>query len=760
MPQRRNRTDGAEAMPRRRTGRRLRIVAGVTVVGMAVGALVWADIAFERAVETRMAAIAEPRTGVEIVDRGGALLRAFASEEGRWRLRAGVADVDPRYLTMLVAWEDKRFYDHGGVDLLAVARAALQSVTSLRIVSGGSTLTMQVARLMNRLPTGSVTAKFEQVLTSVALERALTKAEILSLYLQLAPYGGNLEGVRAASYSFFGKEPKRLTVAQAALLVALPQSPERLRPDRAPAAAKVARDRVVARMATLGLIDAGEATRARREAMPKGRQSLPLMAAHASVRLHLAEPQRPRIRLTIDKALQQRLEAYSSDKAATLKKPLSLAILVSDATTGEILADIGSPDLFDRDRQGYVDLTRAPRSPGSTLKPLIYGLAFERGIAHPESLVDDSPAAFAGYTPQNFDREFDGVITARRALQLSRNLPAVELLSAVGPARLIYRMKRAGASPELGDRSLPGLAIGLGGLGLTLEDLVRIYGGLANGGVAMPLHIEADASGGVAPVAGKRILSAQAAWYVSSILAGAPTTTKGSPGEIAHKTGTSYGYRDAWTIGYDGRHVVGVWVGRPDGATVTGLVGQDSALPVLRDVFARIGPVTRLAGPPPGILASAGGGLPPPMRRVGRAAELLEAGLKPEIVFPPNDARIELGLATTTVADSTAISGQLPDTDAVSAGPPALLSASRQKPGPAPGVVSASGADTAGKTGADLYLKVRNGKPPFTWYVDGLPVVRDEMERQARFRAREPGFLDIFVVDANGAAARSRAFVD
>ena len=752
------------ALRRRRVPRTLAIVTLVACVGAA--GFVWADETFERAIATRVAAIVEPRTGVEVVDRQGALLRAFASEDGRWRLKATVADVDPRYLGMLVAWEDKRFREHGGIDLLAFLRAAFQSVTSGRIVSGGSTLTMQVARLMNRLPTGSVAAKIEQILTAIALERTLSKDEVLSLYLQLAPYGGNLEGVRAASYSFFGKEPKRLTVAEAALLVALPQSPERLRPDRSPTAAKVARDRVVERMKDLGLIDAGEVERARREAMPAGRRALPLLAAHASVRLHRADPLRPRIRLTIDKAMQQRLEAYAGDKAATLKKPLSLAILVSDAATGEILADIGSPDLFDRDRQGFVDLTRAPRSPGSTLKPLIYGLAFERGIAHPESLVDDSPAAFAGYTPQNFDRTFEGVITARRALQLSRNLPAVELLSAVGPARLVYRMKRAGAEPELGDRSLPGLAIGLGGLGLTLEDLVKIYGGLANGGVAMPLHVEAD--DGAVPASGKRILSAQAAWYVTSILAGAPTTTKGSPGEIAHKTGTSYGYRDAWTIGYDGRHVVGVWLGRPDGAPVTGLVGQDAALPVLRDVFARIGPVTRLPGPPPGILASAGGGLPPPMRRVGRAAELLQAGLKPEIVFPPNDARIELGLGTkggnggmvtggrTVGARPAGLSSSEPELAATpgQGGQPSAGSSDRNADR------SLNAADGDDAAGADLYLKVRNGKPPFTWYVDGRPVARDALERQARFRAHEAGFLDIFVVDANGAAARSRAFVD
>ncbi|MCP3054874.1 penicillin-binding protein 1C [Aurantimonas marianensis] len=680
--------------------------AGMILLLCAIVAIGWSFAAFERAVASRIAAFQAPRTGAEVVDRNGALLRAFASDDGRWRLEAGADDVDPRYLAMLLAWEDKRFVEHGGVDPRAFLRAAWETLIHRHIVSGGSTLTMQVARMLGRLPTGSLAAKGEQVLVAIALERTRSKAEILSLYLQLAPYGGNLEGVRAASLSFFGKEPKRLTAAEAALLVALPQSPERYRPDRYPARAKAARDRVLNRMETLGVLDAREAARAQREAMPAGRRALPMLAAHAAVRLHGGEPDRPRIHLTIDKAIQERLEAYARDKAKTLKKPVSLAILVSDAATGEVLAQVGSPDLFDRERQGFVDLTRALRSPGSTLKPLIYGLAFERGIAHPESLVDDSPGGFSGYTPQNFDRVFEGVITARRALQLSRNLPAVELLSAVGPARLLHRMKRAGARPELGDRSLPGLAIGLGGLGLTLEDLVRIYGAIANGGVAMPLHIEQDAGVGQ----GKRILSPQAAWYVTSILAGATTTNKGSPGDVAYKTGTSYGYRDAWTIGYDGRHVVGVWLGRPDGAPVAGLVGQDSAAPVMRDVFARLGPVTRLPGPPPGILASAGGGLPPPMRRIGRAAELMQAGLRPEIVFPPNAARVEIGLGR----------GQ----------------------------------------GADLFLKVRNGRPPFTWYVDGRPVVRDALERQSNWRASEPGFVDIAVVDAAGAAARSQVFVE
>ena len=679
--------------------------AGLLGLLLLLVAGLWSYSAFETAIDRRVAALAAPEVGVEVVGREGMLLRAFPVTDGRWRLAATGGDVDPRFLTMLLAWEDRRFRDHGGIDGLALLRAVWQSARHGRIVSGGSTLTMQVARMLKTLPTGSFSAKIEQMLTAIALERRYDKAEILSLYFRLAPYGGNVEGIRAASLSLFGKEPRRLTAAEAALLVALPQSPERYRPDRFAKRAKAARDRVLARMAELGILGEREAGRAEREPIPPARRDMPVMSAHLAERLHADNPQRSPINLTIDERLQERLEAYARDKARSLKSPVSLALVVADYTTGEILAEVGSPDYFDRSRQGFVDLTQALRSPGSTLKPLIYGLAFERGVAHPESLVDDSPGGFAGYTPQNFDHEFEGVITARRALQLSRNLPAVELLSAVGPSRLVQRIRRAGARPELGDRSLPGLAIGLGGLGLTLEDLVRLYAGIANGGVAVPLHVEAGAEPGLQ----RRILSEQAAWYVTSIIAGATSTTKGSPGEIAHKTGTSYGYRDAWTIGYDGKHVVGVWLGRPDGAPVPGLVGQDAAVPVMHDVFARIGPVTRLAGPPPGILASAGAGLPPPLKRVGRAAERRMAGLKPEIVYPPAGSRIELG----------------------------------EGPGDA----------------APLYLKVRNGRPPFTWYVDGLPVDRGQLLRQSAFRPKEPGFLAISVVDATGAAASAEVFV-
>ncbi|WP_062205115.1 penicillin-binding protein 1C [Aureimonas sp. AU12] len=698
------------------TRRRLGLVGAAALVLVAMALL--GHAAIERAVAARVAALREPETSRIVEARDGELLRAFAASDGRWRLEAVVGDVDPRFLRMLSAWEDKRFETHGGIDAQALARALWQSLRHGRPVSGGSTLTMQVARLLARLPTGSLRAKGEQLLGALALERARTKPEILSLYLRLAPYGGNIEGVRAASLVWFGHEPKRLTAGEAALLVALPQAPERLRPDLHPQATRLARDRVLARMAALGLLDPAEAERARRETIPTRRREMPMLAAHAA-REAMARAQRPgagrvRVRLTIDAALQRRIEAYARDKMAGVPRPQSLAILVADHATGEILASLGSPDLFDEGRQGHVDLTKAFRSPGSTLKPLIYGLAFERGVAHPESLLDDRPTAFAGYAPQNFDGAFEGSLTARRALQLSRNLPAVELLAAVGPSRLVERMRRAGAVPELGSRTLPGLAIGLGGLGISLEDLVRLYAGLANGGIARPLRIDADPAAALAAGPGRRILSEQAAWYVTSILAGAPTTAKGPPGTIAFKTGTSFGYRDAWTVGYDGRHVVGVWLGRPDGAPVAGLVGQDSAAPVMRDVFARIGPATRLPGPPPGILAASGSQpLPPAMRRL-RAGGAGASADAPEIVFPPNAARIELGLGQS---------------------------------GNARGV-------------SDLALKLRNGKPPFTWYIDGRPALRGLYDRQAAWHPSEPGFVEISVVDAAGAAASTRVFLE
>jgi penicillin-binding protein 1C len=651
----------------------------------------------------------QPETGRVVLDRNGALLRPFAIADGRWRLPAKLADVDPLFVNTLIAYEDRRFRAHHGVDPRALARAALQIVVHGRPVSGGSTITMQVARLLAGQSTRSAGGKVSQILTALALERSLSKDQILELYLALAPYGGNIEGVRAASLAYFGKEPRRLTPAEAALLVALPQSPEARRPDRNWGAADAARDRVLARAAAVGVLTAEDVAGAETEAVPRERRPFPMLAAHTAERLLKETPAATSRRLTIDAGLQRRLESLATERAATTADSVSVAILVADHRTGEILASVGSSGLFDERRDGFVDMTRAVRSPGSTLKPLIYGLAFEQGLALPETLIDDKPIDFSGYTPANFDRQFHGTVTVRRALQLSLNVPAIQLLEAVGPARLVARMRRAGAAPALSDLSPPGLAVGLGGVGVTLTDLVAINAAIARGGLAVPLFLDAEHPAD--PGKPVQVLDGRAAWYVASILAGAAGPEHVSPGSIAFKTGTSYGYRDAWAIGFDGRHAIGVWVGRPDGAPVPGLIGVDAAAPILMDAFARLGGTVPLRSAPPGIVEASAAALPPPLRRFRSPhAATVAVAVSPEIAYPPRGVRVDLGIR---------------------AGDP-----------------------------APLVLKVRSGAPPYTWFVNGAPIGTAEFGNPLTWQPDGPGFVKLLVVDGHGASATSTVYLE
>jgi len=374
----------------------------------------------------------EPETGRLALDRNGTLLRPFPVADGRWRLPIAPEAVDPLFIRTLIAYEDRRFYEHRGVDTIALGRAAWQFIRHSRPVSGASTLTMQVARLAAGQSTRSAGAKLRQIISALALERRLTKAEILSLYLKLAPYGGNVEGVRAAALAYLGKEPRRLNPAEAALLVALPQAPEARRPDRHASAARRARDRVLDRVAGAGVLTAEDVAAARREPVAAARQAFPMLAPHLTARAVAAAPDRATHRLTLDAGLQSRLQALAAERARSFADPVSVAILATDHTTGDILASVGSSDLFDARRGGFVDMTQAVRSPGSTLKPLIYGLAFESGVAHPETLIEDRPIDFAGYAPENFDRIFHGTVNVRRALQLSLNVPRSSCLRRSG----------------------------------------------------------------------------------------------------------------------------------------------------------------------------------------------------------------------------------------------------------------------------------------------------------------------------------------
>jgi penicillin-binding protein 1C len=633
-----------------------------------------------------------------VLDRDGKLLRAYATKQGRWRLPATVKDVDPRFLKTLFAYEDKRFRSHHGVDTEALLRAAFQFAISGHIVSGGSTITMQVARLLEPREHRSLGAKLRQIVRAVELEHALSKDQILSLYLTLAPYGGNIEGIRAASLAYFGKEPRRLSLAEAALLVALPQSPELRRPDRYPKVARAARDRVLDRVSAAGVVPRDEVARAKSQGVPHARRELPMLAPHASDQVVAAEPDKRVHRLTIDAGLQQTLEELAHERARVLGPAVSVAILAVDNETGEVLARVGSADYFDVRRAGQVDMTQALRSPGSTLKPFIYGIGFEDGLLHPETLIDDKPARYGSYMPENFDLTYQGTVTVRRALQMSLNVPAIAVLNKVGVDRLSARLTESGAALVLPKGEAPGLAIGLGGVGITLSDLTMLYTGLARLGSALPLT---ERVGSPARLA-RRLLDPVAAWYVGNILIGAPPPENAAPGRIAYKTGTSYGYRDAWAVGFDGRMTIGVWVGRPDGMPVPGLVGRASAAPILFDAFARTGyGPAPLARAPKGAIFATTGKLPPPLQRFRPDGAVSNLPEPPRIMFPPDGARIELSNAST--------------------------------PQPVP-------------------LKIAGGHEPLTVMINGVPLAQQNNRRTVLFTPDGPGFARLTVMDARGAA--------
>ncbi|MGD9866256.1 MAG: penicillin-binding protein 1C [Pseudodonghicola sp.] len=580
-------------------------------------------------------------TSVEVRDRNGVLLRAYPVADGLMRLAPPAAGgVDARFIDMLLAYEDRRFRSHAGVDLLAMGRAVLQALGSGRAVSGGSTLTMQVARLLEDGGTGRWSGKLRQIRVALALERRLDKAQILALYLTHAPYGGNLEGVRAATFAWFGKEPARLTPSEAALLVALPQSPEGRRPDRHGSAAQAARARVLARMQARGLLSAEEVAGANAAPLPTAMRAFPMLAPHLADRMRAADPLAGRHDLTLDAGLQARMQALVEQAARKAGPHVSAALLVADRRSGEILASVGSPAYEGGDgRQGYVDMTAALRSPGSTLKPLVYGLAFDQGLVHPETLIHDGPVMFGRYAPRNFDGQFRGDVSIRHALQMSLNIPVVKLTRDLGPARVMAALRRAGADPQL-PGGAPGLAIALGGVGVTLQDLVQLYVALADGGQGPRLRLRrADPQS-----LGERVISDTAAWQLGDILRGLAPPPGAPARALAYKTGTSYGHRDAWAVGYDGGHVIGVWMGRADGTPVPGAFGGDLAAPVLFEAFGRLKPAFEpLAPPPPATLILGAAELPQPLRRYRPRGAALEQVGGPELTFPPDGARLAAG---------------------------------------------------------------------------------------------------------------------
>jgi penicillin-binding protein 1C len=650
------------------------------------------------------------------LDRSGEPLRIFLSADGAWRLPAEIQDIDPVYMDMLVAYEDQRFRRHPGIDPMALGRALLQWAHAGRVVSGASTITMQTARLLEPRQR-TFGAKLIEMARALQLEMHHSKQEILEIYLTLAPFGGNLEGVRAASLAYFGKEPRRLTDAEAALLVALPQAPEQLRPDRYAVAAKRARDRVLDMMTSRGVISKAAAEAAELAPVPETRHTLPFLAPHLTARLvqQLSDGQ-SMLATTIDGGMQAAIEDLLRRRTGEFGDHVGIAAIVVEHSSMEVRAYVGTPDYFDEERHGMIDMAAAVRSPGSALKPFIYGIGFDRLLLHPDTVMSDTPRSFDGYIPSNFDDGYHGEVTAREALQKSFNIPAVALLERIGPLSFDAAFRQAGITLRF-DRSkgAASLPLALGGVGITLEELTTLYTALSNGGQLKPLIFMRSA----VAAESTRLFGPVAAWYVKEALAGVPPPAGVSDRfdgarTIGFKTGTSYGYRDAWAVGFSGDYTIGVWVGRPDGTPCDACVGIRAAAPILFQIADLLPPSNPArTAPPAGVLQGPTSELPAGLRR-------FEDGLRAvaETKGDPN------ALAITFPVDGSRLIVKQIDN------------------GLAPVALRASG-----------------GVGPLTWLINGEPLAETTERWNGDWTPDGIGFVSIEAVDAEGRSATAEVFI-
>lgn len=516
-----------------------------------------------------------------VVAEDGTPLWRFADADGIWRYPVTIEEVSPHYLQALIQYEDRWFWAHPGVNPLSIARAAWQDLRSGHVVSGGSTLTMQVARLLDPHPR-TFGGKVRQLWRALQLEWHLSKREILTLYLNRAPFGGTLQGVGAASWAYLGKPPATLSYSEAALLAVLPQAPSRLRPDRWPQRAQAARDKVLERMVSQKAWSATQVAEAREEPVWLAPRQMPQLAPLFARRM-VGESKALKITTTLNASLQRQLEELALNVKSRLPARSSLAIIVVDHTDMKVRGWVGSVDINDDSRFSHVDMVSAVRSPGSVLKPFIYGLALDEGLIHPASLLQDVPRRVGDYRPGNFDSGFHGPVSMNEALVRSLNLPAVQVLEAYGPKKFAGNLRNVGLPLILPTGAEPNLSLILGGAGARLEDIAAAYTTFAREGKAGSLRLTPDA-----PLLERRLMSPGAAWIIRRILAGEaqPVPDEALPQVVplAWKTGTSYGYRDAWAIGINARYVIGIWTGRPDGTPVAGQFGFASAVPLLNQV--------------------------------------------------------------------------------------------------------------------------------------------------------------------------------
>lgn len=729
-----------------------------------------------------------------VLAEDGTPLWRFADHDGVWRYPVSPAEVSPYYLEALLTYEDRWFYRHPGVNPLALGRAAWQNLRGGRVLSGGSTLSMQVARLLDP-HARSYSGKLKQLWRTAQLEWHLSKDEILTLYLNRAPFGGTLQGVAAASWAYLGKPPSQLTRAEAALLAVLPQAPSRLRPDRHPERAQAARDKVLKRLSGFAVWPQGAIKDALEEPVllaPRQEPSLaPLLARRLNSR---ASP--PLIRTTLDAALQRRLEDLLLGWRARLPERTSAAILVVEQPSMAVRAYLGSVDIGDAKRFGHVDMVSALRSPGSTLKPFLYGMALDEGLIHSESLLQDVPRRYGDYRPGNFAAGFSGAVSASEALASSLNLPAVQLLEAYGPKRFAGELRSAGVPLLLPPLAEPNLALILGGAGSRLEELVSGYSAFARGGKAARLRFQPQDE-----LLERRLLSPGAAWIVRRILSGQARPDRDPRAQLvqrptlAWKTGTSYGFRDAWAIGVAPRHVIGVWIGRPDGTPVPGQFGLASAAPLLLQVHdllanrdSQRGLVPRQEAQPASVGVAAicwplGQALPrsdPNCRRqrfawtlAGTVPPTLQAqdqplglGLQEQLWLNPQGLRVDAACPGATRHSlalwPAPLEPWLPRRERRNARLPAVDPACPPQSAPAVAPLSIVGVREGDRlrrpAGTTEPLRLRltalGGSGRHWWFVDGQPVAQSLAGSAINQRFSRPGDYQLSVLDESGQTAR------
>jgi penicillin-binding protein 1C len=540
-------------------------------------------------------------------DRNEQLLQVIISDDDFYRLSVHTEELPQLFIDALLLQEDQYFYQHPGVNPLAVLRAIAANITAGHVVSGASTLTMQLARMLQRQPR-TLSAKLLEMLRALQLEMRFSKKQILQYYLSIAPYGGNLEGVNAATYAYFGKPAKQLTPAQIALLVVIPKSPTQIRPDLHPATAKARRDAFLSRMYTAALIDQSTYERAIAEPVPDRRLSFPNRIPHLAWYLKSRHSQQSDFHTTVDMNIQLRAEHIVQQYISGLHERgiHNASVVVLDTQTRELRAMVGSADYFDRVHEGANNGATALRSPGSTLKPFLYGLAMDAGLIAEKTRLPDIPLSVAGYSPRNYSKSFRGTVSVREALIDSLNVVAVRLNQRLGIKQLHGLLHKGGISSLDQPPEYYGLPLVLGGVEVSLLELTNLYAALANYGEYLPYRIDRLQAASFEPVS---LLSPEASWLVADILTDVerpdfPSTWQYSTSRptVAWKTGTSYGHQDAWSIGFHPELTIGVWVGNFDGSSASRLSGNSVAAPLLFDLMqATVQQPTRWFAKPAGI---------------------------------------------------------------------------------------------------------------------------------------------------------------